>query len=107
MLAQPFIENALVHGLYHKTSGLKQLIIQIQPQNNHILWTITANGIGRVKAKEISKTLKGISHGIKITVDRIYWMKKRYTKDFSVEYIDLEQGTEVRLKTPIIDAIQG
>jgi|GEM_PF-1693029 len=104
MLVQPFIENALVHGLYHKTDGTKKLTIQIQPQQKHILWTITDNGVGRIKSKEISKTHKGISHGVKITVDRIYWMKKRYSTDFSVEYFDLEQGTQVILKTPIVDA---
>lgn len=106
MLVQPFIENALVHGLYHKVDGIKQLIIQIQPNKNHILWTITDNGVGRIKSKEIGKTHKGISHGIKITVDRIYWMKKRYANDFSVEYVDLETGTQVILKTPILDEIQ-
>lgn len=105
MLVQPFIENALVHGLYHKVDGIKQLTIQIQPNKNHILWTITDNGVGRIKSKEIGKTHKGISHGIKITVDRIYWMKKRYANDFSVEYFDLEQGTQVILKTPILDEI--
>lgn len=106
MLVQPFIENALVHGLYHKTSGAKELIVQIQPQDKHIRWIITDNGVGREKAKEIGKTHKGISHGIKITVDRIYWMQKRYGNDFSVDYFDLEEGTQVVLKTPIIDEFQ-
>ncbi len=107
MLVQPFIENALIHGLYHKTDGNKQLTIKIEPKKNHILWTITDNGVGRIKSKEIGKTHKGISHGIKITVDRIYWMKKRYANDFSVEYFDLEQGTQVILKTPILDEFQA
>lgn len=103
MLVQPFIENALIHGLYHKVSGKKELTIRIQPKKKHILWTIIDNGIGREKAKEIGKTHKGLSHGIKITVDRINWMKKRYEHDFSVQYIDLENGTKVILKTPIMD----
>ncbi len=107
MLVQPFIENALIHGLYHKTDGNKQLTIKIQPKKNHILWTIIDNGVGRIKSQEIGKTHKGISHGIKITVDRIYWLKRRYGTDFSVDYFDLEQGTKVLIKTPIFDEIQA
>jgi len=61
MLVQPFIENALIHGLYHKIDGPKELTIEIQPKQNYILWTITDNGIGRIKSQEIGKTHKGIS----------------------------------------------
>jgi len=104
MLVQPFIENALIHGLYHKTDGEKKLIITIQPGDNHISWTITDNGVGRARAKKIGKTHKGISHGIKITVDRIHWMKKRYGSNFSIKYVDLPEGTQVILKTPILDS---
>lgn len=103
MLVQPFIENALIHGLYHKTNGPKQLTIRVAPKSDHIIWTITDNGIGREKAKEIGKSHKGISHGIKITFDRIYWMKKRYGSNFSIQYQDMEEGTSVILKTPILD----
>ena len=103
MLVQPFIENALIHGLYHKTNGPKNLSIRIEPKQNYIIWTITDNGIGREKAKEIGKNHKGVSHGIKITVDRIFWMKKRYGNQFSIQYEDLEEGTRVILKTPILD----
>jgi tetratricopeptide (TPR) repeat protein len=103
MLVQPFIENALIHGLYHKTNGPKQLTIRVEPKSDYIIWTITDNGIGREKAKEIGKSHKGISHGIKITFDRIFWMKKRYGNNFSIHYEDLEEGTRVILKTPILD----
>jgi tetratricopeptide (TPR) repeat protein len=103
MLVQPFIENALIHGLYHKTNGAKQITIRVEPKSDYIIWTITDNGIGREKAKEIGKSHKGISHGIKITFDRIFWMKKRYGNNFSIYYEDLEEGTRVILKTPILD----
>jgi sensor histidine kinase YesM len=104
MLVQPFIENALIHGLYHKTDGEKKLTIHIQPKDDHIIWTIIDNGVGRERAKQIGKTHQGISHGIKITVDRIHWMKKRYGSNFSIQYIDLPEGTKVILKTPILDS---
>lgn len=103
MLVQPFIENSLIHGLYHKTEGEKILSIKIEPKDTFIIWTITDNGIGRKNASEIGKTHKGISHGINITVDRIHWMKRRFGDNFSIEYIDLDEGTKVILKTPIIN----
>jgi sensor histidine kinase YesM len=103
MLVQPFVENALVHGLYHKIDGEKRLIVEVCPKDNYILWVITDNGVGREKSREIGKTHQGISHGIKITKDRIKWMKNIYGNNFSVEYIDLEEGTKVVLKTPIVE----
>ncbi len=103
MLVQPFVENALIHGLYHKTNGVKTLSIAIEPHDEYILWTIIDNGVGRVKSKEIGKTHKGISHGIKITSDRIKWMKNIYGHQFSIEYTDLDEGTRVVLKTPIVE----
>jgi len=104
MLVQPFIENALLHGLYHKTSGIKKLIIQIEPEEHFIVWTIEDNGIGREKASSIKKQHVGVSHGTKITADRIQWMQNIYKQQLSVEYIDLKEGTKVILKTPIIES---
>lgn len=103
MLVQPFVENALIHGLYHKTNGPKVLTIEVCPKDNYILWIITDNGVGRTNSKEIGKTHQGISHGIQITKDRIKWMKNIYGNNFSVEYTDLEEGTKVELKTPIVE----
>jgi len=103
MLVQPFIENALIHGLYHKTDGKKQLVVQVQPMEDYIIWTISDNGIGRVKSKEIGKTHKGVSHGIKITSDRVKWMENIYGHQFSIAYKDIDEGTIVTIKTPIVE----
>jgi len=103
MLVQPFIENALIHGLYHKTDGEKRLKIEVSPKEDHIIWVIEDNGVGRQKSQEIGKTHKGVSHGIKITSDRIKWMENIYGHQFSITYSDLEQGTSVTLKTPIVE----
>lgn len=103
MLVQPFVENALIHGLYHKTSGNKKLTIYVQPEDHYICWIIEDNGIGREKSASIKKQHIGTSHGTKITSDRIQWMQNIYKQQLSVEYIDLEEGTKVILKTPIIE----
>lgn len=103
MLVQPFIENAILHGLYPKTEGPKNIQIRVEPKTDFILWTITDNGIGRIKSAEIKKQHSGTSHGTQITSDRIKWMKNIYKQNLSFEYVDLEQGTQVLLKTPIIE----
>jgi tetratricopeptide (TPR) repeat protein len=54
LLIQPFIENALVHGLMHK-SGKKELEVILSFNKGILKCTIIDNGIGRKKAIEIGK----------------------------------------------------
>ena len=53
LLIQPFIENALVHGLMHK-SGDKKLYIAFRIEHKVLKCIIIDNGIGREKASEIA-----------------------------------------------------
>jgi len=53
LIVQPFIENALFHGLLHK-SGKKTLEINFE-FNTQLTCTITDNGVGRARAKEIQE----------------------------------------------------
>lgn len=57
MLVQPFIENALVHGLIHK-KGLKKLDITFI-RSEGLTCTVIDNGIGRTKANEIQQRQRG------------------------------------------------
>ncbi|MEZ4937568.1 MAG: tetratricopeptide repeat protein [Crocinitomicaceae bacterium] len=102
MLVQPFVENAILHGLMHKKEDPKILEIEIEPLENTILWKIRDNGIGR-KASSEKNAKKNISHGSQITEDRISWMQNIYGSSFSIEYTDLEEGTLVTLTTPIVE----
>src|SRR6266542_1477155 len=51
LILQPFVENALWHGL-SKKSGEKILIVKIKAEDEWIVCEITDNGIGRNKATE-------------------------------------------------------
>jgi putative methionine-R-sulfoxide reductase with GAF domain len=69
---QPFVENAIVHGLMHlQTKG--NLQISIKSSAPHFLEiAISDNGIGRAKAAELkSRTNVHKSHGYQITKERI------------------------------------
>ncbi len=74
LLLQPFVENAIWHGLMQKQSGIKSLNISIsQIHPDEILITILDNGVGRMKAAELkSKELNNHkSFGMQITQDRL------------------------------------
>lgn len=106
LLIQPFIENALVHGLLHK-SGTKQLVIKFR-LDEMLICTIEDNGIGRKKAKEIGERQKGhhASFSGKAINARFKILNELYEGQFGFHYTDLfdgqqPKGTRVTLNIPI------
>ena len=73
LIIQPFVENAIHHGLLNKIEGDKKLLIKVQVVNNHIHYLIEDNGVGRAKANEYRQINKPShqSMGMQITTDRI------------------------------------
>ncbi len=73
LLLQPFVENAIWHGLANSDTTDKKCAIEIRKINGHVLIQIIDNGVGRKAAaiyKE-NKMNKMESYGIKITDERI------------------------------------
>ena len=105
LLIQPFIENALVHGLLHK-AGKKTLKIEFE-QKDKIICTITDNGIGRTKAKEI-KARQDIQHksfSTKAIEKRFKILSETYKGEFGFKYEDVFENdifvaTQVKLYIP-------
>jgi ligand-binding sensor domain-containing protein len=73
MVIQPFVENAIHHGLLNKITPDKKLTIDVKLEGTKIKYTITDNGVGRLKAGEYKKLNRtsGASFGVQITEDRI------------------------------------
>ncbi len=73
LIIQPFVENAIHHGLLNKIEGDKELLIHVSVLNNHIHYVIQDNGVGRAKANEYKQLNKSAhqSMGMQITIDRI------------------------------------
>ena len=72
MLIQPYIENAIIHGLLPK-SGNGKLTIDLTKKDNFIIATIEDNGVGRARARELNKSRlsQHRSLGMSITKERL------------------------------------
>lgn len=108
MLLQPYIENAIWHGLLHKDDGKGMLTIKItRPEENLLYVQIDDNGVGRKRSKEIrsAETIRR-SYGIQISKERIQLINNLYNVNASVSIEDIMTfdkvaGTRVVLKIPI------
>lgn len=106
MLIQPYIENALKHGLLHLQENRK-LLLQFEENNGFLKVTVHDNGVGRAKAKEIAKQKKKHqSFSSEATENRLQSMKNADGIYGSVEMIDLYDdgeavGTKVIIQIPL------
>lgn len=110
LVLQPFLENAIWHGLSSK-EGKKRLWVTVEKKDDiHLQISIIDNGVGR-KASEVIKenrVLKRKSVGIDITKERLANFAKDYQYDFNVEIIDLfentgeSKGTKIILEIPMV-----
>ena len=108
MLIQPFIENALIHGLLHK-EGLKKLKIEFKLIEDTLICEITDNGVGREKAKEIKARQRSEheSFAIGAIKKRFEILEKHFAGKLGFEYVDLKNedeilGTKVVIRIPVI-----
>ncbi|UFH57195.1 sensor histidine kinase [Spirosoma sp. KNUC1025] len=109
LLIQPYVENAIWHGLMHKPEGGSVRIQASQPQENLLQLTIKDDGVGRARAAELRS--KSASHrksfGLKMTSERIALVNQLYQTRTQVAIEDLVDadgqpaGTEIILQIPI------
>ncbi|GGW37943.1 hypothetical protein GCM10007383_23440 [Arenibacter certesii] len=104
LILQPFLENALWHGLSTK-EGEKNIELRVSRENsNYIKITITDNGVGRKASERLkrNKVLKRKSVGIDITKERLANFSKDFEHSFQVEIIDLYSSEKESLGTQVI-----
>ncbi|MFH2096903.1 MAG: hypothetical protein ABIJ16_14430, partial [Bacteroidota bacterium] len=111
MIIQPYVENAIIHGLVHRDDENGKLIIRVKTEEDSIFCTIDDNGIGREKALELRKHSK-LSHksmGKEITRSRLEIISRLKGREPELIISDLMDengkiaGTRVEVRIPILD----
>ena len=90
LIIQPYVENAIWHGLMHKEEK-GQLDIEVSQEDNYLFVKVIDNGIGRRKAEELASksATKHKSMGLKITADRIAMMRRANSDESVIKINDL------------------
>lgn len=110
MLIQPYLENAILHGINPKV-GNGHIDISMKIVNQFIKISIKDDGIGREKSKSVQSLQPAARHkslGMKITKDRVRILNTIHQSNLNVNIIDLYNekneatGTQVDLFIPYV-----
>lgn len=109
LLLQPYVENAIWHGLMHKKEGGNIKIDVAQPSEHLLHIEITDNGVGRelAAAYKSKSATRQKSFGLKMTSERIEIINQLYKMEADVKITDLKDvmnnatGTKVTIQIPV------
>lgn len=103
MLIQPYLENAILHGINPK-DGNGTIEINITIVNQFIKISIKDDGIGRVKSQSIQSLHPSNRHkslGMKITEDRVRILNSIHHSNLNVNIIDLYDKHQTAIGTQV------
>lgn len=103
ILIQPFVENAVKHGITHADKKCK-LSINFSLKSNKIYCVIEDDGVGREFSKKINARIQSHeSKGLNLVKDKINMLKQQYQLDIKLEMIDKPEstGTIICLVIPV------
>jgi sensor histidine kinase YesM len=107
LILQPYVENAIVHGLA-PSSGQKNLLVEVTKNKSKLCFIIRDNGVGRSYSKNF-QSVKNFQHksvAMELTRKRIELAVTGNSEEKNIKIIDLKEngqpaGTEVRLNLPL------
>lgn len=111
MLVQPFVENAINHGLLNRIERGGTLDVKYRMVDGNLECVVEDNGVGREEAEQLKQNSSyGIhrSAGVSITRQRLETACEKNRQAFLLEYIDKtpathsETGTLVRFYIPFM-----
>lgn len=108
MIIQPFIENAILHGVVNRDDSDGHIEIEVTKKDNLIGCIITDNGVGRVKAQEIKQAKKNYYESVATpnVTERLKILLNKYENQVEISIIDLyndskqPSGTRIELFLP-------
>lgn len=103
LIIQPYVENAIWHGLLNK-EAIGHLNIDLQVENDNLVCIIEDDGVGRRRAAELkSKSAsKSKSMGMQITAQRIKLMNELHGKQTTVDIVDLVDASGEACGTRVV-----
>lgn len=108
LLIQPFVENAIWHGIMLKEEKNGNVTVRVNDKGNAVVCSIEDDGVGRQEAQRIQEQNSKIhkSRGYQITQQRIDLLNSMYKERFDIKIEDLFDtsnapiGTRVNITIP-------
>jgi tetratricopeptide (TPR) repeat protein len=109
MIIQPFIENAIRHGLCYLDGKDGRLKISFYINGNYLYCEVDDNGIGREQSQKIKMASEIVyeSQGMELTRQRLALVSKSVGSEYKIEIIDKRnaqersEGTTIIIKFPL------
>ncbi|MFT3947718.1 MAG: histidine kinase [Agriterribacter sp.] len=106
MMLQPFVENAIWHGLMPKDKDRSLHILFDLYDDDILLATLKDNGIGRAASEKLRSNSASMhqSRGMSIVEERLSLLQQQYNKPFEINISDVTSvdgtiaGTQLALK---------
>jgi LytS/YehU family sensor histidine kinase len=110
LILQPFVENALLHGIRHLIGRKGHIIVKLSTNDNDnrenpvLICSIEDNGIGRKASAKINENRQKShkSMGVNVTMERIRTYQAIYGSSMETVISDRDEGTKVTIKLPLI-----
>ena len=103
LIVQPYVENAILHGLHHKLDRQGRLSVTVTRKDEQIVYVIEDNGVGRKQVNgDSSKDNNG--YGMQISSDRVRLFNNEEIASVIITDLQangLPAGTRVEVKLKI------
>jgi len=103
LFIQPYVENALKHGLLHKRKNRKLKVDINKMKGNQLQITVEDNGIGRKKSEKIKRqNQQHKPFATKANEERVHLLKNKLKREITIKVEDLEDQNHLPLGTKVV-----
>ncbi len=113
MMIQPFVENAIIHGVAQLSERKGKIELQFSASTSYLTCTISDNGIGRARARELASQREEHhkSTALQVIQERLLLLDQQDLNGPGLSIQDLQDGTKpmgtrVELRIPAWDRLE-